>query len=415
MARAKTSSVTAELKAKNERLKLENERLRQQLTATAAAQRQGIAVRSLRSFFAALLAALAAALLLAGNLLFWGGNTVVDNARFNQTMAPLVRNESVQKAVASYTTTQLYNNVDVAAQVQSVLPPRADFLAPTIASQLRGATQSTFEKVLTNPQFQDRWNQALARAHARFIATIKQSGGDGTINLNELYQSLSGSLAGTKLAFLANKQLPSKVGSVQVVQGEQVRILHQVIVHITLWRTLAILLFLVCAAASVYFARRRRRMVVRLGLLFAAMMLATLIAGRIARETVAAQVQPAYADAIRQAVQIVLHPLVVQTTLLLCLFLLVALVAWLTGASRSATYVQGRVQLLFAGKLHRALFGERENGLTRWVGRHKRLLQWLAVVVVALLMLVTRLTPAAFVWYVVGLLLVVLLIELLGA
>ncbi len=415
IAAAKTTGGTTKLKAENERLLLENARLRQQLDTPSPVPGKHPVRRSIRGLAATLLLALAIALLVAGNLLFWAGGTVVDNDRYSQTMAPLIRNHAVQQAVASYTTSQLYQNVDVTQQVQNALPPQADFLAPTIASQLRGATQTTLEKVLANPQFQDRWNQAQSKAHARFIATVKQSGGDGVINLNELYQQLSGSLAGTKLAFLAGKQLPSKVGSIQVASGEQIRVLHQVIGHINTWRIVAILLFLLCAAASVYLARRRRHMVIRLGLLSAAALLATLIAGRITREAVAAQVQPAYADATRQAVQIVLHPLVVQTTVLLCLFALVALVAWLTGPSRAAVYVQGRVQLLFAGKLHHALLGEHESGLTRWVGRHKRLLQWAAIVVAALLMLATRLTPTALVWYVVVVVLAVLLIELLGA
>jgi len=407
--------VTAELKAENERLELENERLRRQLLTAPRASRRSNLARGLRGLSAAVLAALAVALLVAGNLLFWGGNTVVDNDRFTQAVAPLIRNHAVQQAVASYTTAQLYNNVDVTGQVQNALPPRADFLAPTIASQLRGSTQTALEKVLARPQFQDRWNQALARSHARFITTVKQSGGDGVIDLHELYQSLSGSLAGTKLAFLAEKQLPSKVGDIQVASGGQIRTLHQIITHISTWRILAILLFLLCAAASVYLARRRRHMVIRLSLLCAAALLATLIAGRITRETIAAQVQPAYGEATRQAVQIVLHPLVVQTSLLLCLFLLVAVVAWVSGPSRTAAFVQDRVHMLLAGKLHHSLFGERENAFTRWIGRNKRILQCLAVAVVVLLMLVTQLTPAALAWYAVGLVVAVLLIELLGA
>jgi hypothetical protein len=61
------------------------------------------------------------------------------------------------------------------------------------------------------------------------------------------------------------------------------------------------------------------------------------------------------------------------------------------------------------------LFGTRENALTRWVGRHKRLLQWLVVALAVLLLLVGQLTPAALLGYAVGVLVAALLIELVGA
>jgi hypothetical protein len=254
-----------------------------------------------------------------------------------------------------------------------------------------------------------------SKAQAKFIATVKQSGGNGVIDSNDLYQQLSGSLKDTKLSFLAGKQLPAKVGSIQVVSGNGIRLLHDVIVHIDTWRVLAILLFLICAGLSIYLARRRRKMVVFLSLYCAAGLLVTLLALRVTREGIAGKVAAMYADAARQAVQIVSHPLVVQTTTLLVAFLLVALVAWLSGSSRRAKYMQGRVQLLLAGKLHHALFGERENAVTRWIGRYKHYLEWVVVIVVAILALFTRLTLKALVLYVIVTVLLVLIIELLGA
>lgn len=414
MAKARTTGTTLkQLQAENERLRTENQRLQGQKPAPKPRRRSSW--RALRTVGAVVFTILAVLLLVAGNLLFWTGSTIVNNDRFNASTAPIIRNATVQKAVANYTTTQLYNNYDVSGYVETALPPRADFLVPTITGQLRGYTQTALQKILARQQFQDRWNRALARAHAGFINTVKQSGGDGTINLNDLYQQLSASLKGTRLSFLADKQLPAKVGNVQVVSGSGIKTLHQVAAHINTWRVLAIVLFLVCAGLAIYLSRQRRKAVARLGLFLAVALFVTLIALRITREAIADKAIPAYADAVRQTAQIVFHPLVVQTTLLLVLFLLVALVAWLTGASRSARYVRDRVQLLLAGKLHHAIFGERENAFTRWVGKYKRVLQWGVVIVVALLMLITRLTPVALLWYVVAAVVLVLVIEFLGA
>ena len=410
MARTPKGPALTQLQAENERLQAEIERLKRTLVPTPAAPPR----RSWRSVLAVLFALLAVLLLAAGNVLFWTGNTVVKNDRFTSSVAPVIRNHSVQTALASYTTTQLFKNVDVDAAVQNALPQQAAFLAPSIADQIQTRTESTLQKVAAAPKFQDTWNRILSGAQAKFIAVVKNSSG-GTIDINDLYQQLSSSLQGTSLSFLANKQLPPKVGAITVASGPNIGRLHNVIVHIDTWRWLAIVLFVACAALAVYLAQRRRRMVVLISTWAVIGLFLTLVAGRILRENIAGQVNPQYADGVRSAVQIMLHPLVVQTTTILVLFVLVALAAWLTGSTASARYVQNRIRLLLAGKLHHALFGERENAFTWWVGRHKRLLQWVAVIVAAIILLMVRVTPGALLASVIAVVVVVLLIELVAA
>jgi hypothetical protein len=268
---------------------------------------------------------------------------------------------------------------------------------------------------LARPQFQDRWNRLLTQSHAKFIATVEKSGGDGTIHLHELYQQLGSSLQDTKLSFLAGKQLPSKVGDVQVVSGSGIRVLHDVAVHIDMWRALALILLVICAALAIWLARRRRHMVILLGLYGVVALVATLIAQRLARELVAGKVAAPYADAARRTAQYILHPLVVQTSTIGMLLLLILLTAWLTGQSRSAHAVQSRLQLLLAGKLHQSLFGARESAFTLWTGRHKRVLEWAAVAGGVLALLVTRLTPKALLVCAILIVVLVMLIELVAA
>jgi len=411
--RSDDTTVVTRLQAENELLRAENRQLKQ--AAGNGDTLDDTPGGFWRKFGAIIFAAFAVALLIAGNLLLWTGNTIVKSDRYTAAVAHIIRSPAVQEAVADYTTRQLYKNVDVTQVVQNALPPRAEFLAPTIASQLESHTKTALDKVLANPKFQETWNNVQLRAHDRFIHTVKQSGGDGTINLNELFQQLTASLKDTRLSFLAGKQLPDKVGSIQLVSGSGIKTLHTVIVHIDAWRIWAIILFLVCAGLAIYLSRRRRRAVIRLAVLCAAGLFLTLIAGRITREIVAGKAREQYAEAVRQTVQIVLHPLVIQTTTLLVLFLLVAAVAWVSGHSRSAVWVQSRLQFLLAGKLHYAVFGPREHAITRWIGRYKRWLEWIVVVVVAICMLVTRLTLMALLWYVIVTVLVVLIIETLAS
>jgi hypothetical protein len=60
------------------------------------------------------------------------------------------------------------------------------------------------------------------------------------------------------------------------------------------------------------------------------------------------------------------------------------------------------------------LFGDGSNQFADWIGRNKRLLEWLAVSVLAILMLLVRLTLKSLILYVFALIVVVLAIEVVG-
>jgi hypothetical protein len=414
MAQAQSSGTSpARMEAENRRLRAENKQLKQQLVNEIPAPR--FTSRFWYRLGSVLFLVLAVALLVAANLLLWAGNTVVKPDRFNAAVTPIIKDPVVQTAVASYTTNALYDNVDVEQVVSDALPPRAEFLAPTISKSLQGSTESTLKTVLARPQFQDRWNGLLTRSHERFIASVEKNGSDGAIDINELYQQLDDSLVGTKLGFLANRKLPGSVGKVQVVSGSGISTLHKVITHIDTWRLLALALFVVCGALSIFLSWNRRRGVLRLALFSAAALFVTLIALRVTREIIASKAQDQYVEAVRRIVQILFHSLATQTATILVALLVVAAVTWLAGPGRYAGVIRDRVQLLFAGKLHDALFGQRENAFTRWVGAHKHILEWCIVGVMAILLLVNRLTVKALITYLIVTLLLVLVVELLGA
>jgi hypothetical protein len=404
-----------EMRAEQARLKHENEHLRSQLSAAAAPGLEPHSPFGWRGVLSIVLLATAAALLVAGNVLFWAGNTLVKNDRFAAAVTPIIQNSQVQKALADYTVQQLYQNVDVEKTVSDALPPRADFIAPTIASQLRSTTQATLAKILARPQFQARASEAITRAHDRYIATVKTHGSDGVLNVHELYDQISGSLQDTKLSFLAGRKLPAKVGNIQVASGPQIGVVSNIANHIDLWRTLAILLCLACAVGGIFLARRRRRAVVRLGILTAVFMFVTLLAIRVAREMLSGRVDAAYSEAIRQAYQIFARQLVMQTATLLLLALVVALVAWVSGPGRRAVAVRSRIADLLGGRAHAAMFGAHENSFTRWVGVHKRLIQWLVVAAVAVADLMIRLTPTVLGISLAVVIVLVLAIEMLAA
>jgi chromosome condensin MukBEF MukE localization factor len=130
------------LKAENAELKAENKKLAKQTQEKKDKKRSktlNLLQRSAVIFFVAL----AVALLTIGNLFFWVGNTVVKQDRWVAATEPLIKDTEVQKTLALYTTNKLYEQVDVQSIIQEVLPPRADFLAPQLSSQLNVMTKLT--------------------------------------------------------------------------------------------------------------------------------------------------------------------------------------------------------------------------------------------------------------------------------
>ncbi len=402
------------LQAENKRLIAKNEELRRKLTIQVAPKpvRQGTK-QTFRKIGIILCVGLATAMLVVGNLLFWTGSTIVNTDRYVAATAPLIKNPQIQDALAASITQKLFASVNVDQVIQEALPPRANFLAPTLTDQVKQHTDDAVKKILQRPQFQNRWNTAQERAHQRFITLVDKYGSNGSINISEIYNAVSQQLKGTKLGFLADKPLPSKVGNIQLVSGSWLSILQRTIQHIDIWRVIAILLLVIFSFLGVWLSRNRRKTVVALGSLFAAGMFITILSIRLGREIVANRVEPQYADAASQAYAIIAHPLVVQTFTLLVAALAVVLIAWLSGSSASSKAVKARIEQLLSGKLHSALFPH-ENSFTKWLGRHKRLLQWLVIALVACTILFVRLTPAVLLVQLVIILLVVVLTEILA-
>jgi hypothetical protein len=131
-----------------EKLRLENARLSAEHKPSRLFRRFGVIT----------LVAISIALLTAGNLLFWFGNTIVKPDRFTDATAPIIKDSTVQQTMALYTTNKIFESVDVQKITEEALPPKADFLAPQLTTQLKSGTEKTLQKTLAKPKFQEKWN-----------------------------------------------------------------------------------------------------------------------------------------------------------------------------------------------------------------------------------------------------------------
>ena len=413
---AQASSVSAntrvdELERVNLELKRENEQLRAELEKHSLSRKKSSFWRVPLTTLCVLLAVI---ILIIGNILFWAGNTLINTDKYVATVQPLMADPTIQTAVAGYTTNQIFDQVDVQSYVNQALPPRAEFLAPQLTTQLKGATEKTLQKTLASSRFQTLWVNINRKAQARLIHAIKTSKtADGVINLQDVYDRLGESLQGTKLSFLAGKTLPKKAGAITVINAPWIPKARFAVNNIGWLKPAALLLVAIFGALAIWISRHRRRMLIILGAVFASGMACTLVVIQIAQNRVASHVQPAYHDAARQAAQIILQPLAHQTWAVLAVSLLIALVAWLSGPYRWAHCTAMATRKYLAAPLHRLIF-KRENEFTRWMTDNRQTVQWVAVAVIGLIMIFVQLSFWLVVFYGAIIMAAVLVAEILA-
>ncbi|MDO8335310.1 MAG: hypothetical protein Q7T74_00815 [Candidatus Saccharibacteria bacterium] len=358
-----------------------------------------------RTVAVVLLAGTAGALLILANLLFWTGRTLVEADLYKDATRSIIQQPAVQKAVADRAGNAIFERVNVEDLLVEALPPKAQFAAPTIASQVETTTRGKIREIVASKKFEDIWVNVNTKSHDRFIKFIRNYEGDGTINISDVYAKLVQRLQGTNLAFLSQVSLPSSIGTIQLVDAQWLPTAHWVVKYLDTLRVVTIGLFILLSVLIVYISRQRHSVAAKLGVFYAVLMLLTLVAVRLGREFAVSQVDSFWRDAATQAWQALLSPFVMQTTGLLVLSLVIALIAWATGSGKRAKRVQQAANDIFNGKFHKALF-KKENSYTRWVGKYLVTLQWTAVLLAFILLLVISVSIANILWLIAALLIV---------
>lgn len=408
----KQSNELKKIQELNKQLKAENASLKKTVSKRSS---MGWIGSKWRVFGAISLVGLAGALLLVCNVLFWAGRTTLETDSYKQVSSEIIKDPEIGSAIALYTTRQIFQNNDVSGTIQSVLPPRAEFLAEPLSTRLEDYTEKTIAGILSQPKFQEKWIEVNGKVHATIIKLANSpEGQDGVISLNEAYQALSASLIGTKLSFLANKSLPANVGQITILESEKLRVIHVLSSNLNSFKYVSLALIIISSVTCVWLVNNRRRMVIVIGLIFSSLMIISLLGLRVVSTAVSSSVQSEYQVAVKHAVDIVSRPLVLQSYSILLLSLLAAGIAYIGSNSKSATLVRSKFQLFLEGKAHRALFSK-ENKLTFLVGQYRRALRVFILLVLAAYGLTIRLTPMAILVLVLVGLGFLVLVELLAS
>jgi hypothetical protein len=292
-------------------------------------------MRTGHNAWAGVLLAVATLVVILGMTAVWVQRQVLDREEWVDTSVELLENDDVRRAIGLYLIDELYTNVDVAGEIQGVLPERLQPLAQPAAGALRRAAEQNAGTLLGTSAAQSIWRRANERAHEAFERVIEDGSGEVTIDLQPLVEKAAE--RGGLLARAA-QQVPPDAGQLVVLQSDQLDAAQTIV---KLLRPLAIVLVLLALAlyvAAVFLSRDRRRTVIYVGacLLFAAV--AVLAVRRLGGNTIVDALSRApdseLAVAATWSIGTRLLVDVVSGTALLGLLLILG--AWLLGPGRVA-------------------------------------------------------------------------------
>ena len=418
----------AELEAENRQLKKTQAKFDE-----AGGQKAKGRLRASAAVILVLIGALLAPVAVIGT---WARAQLVDTDRFVQTFAPLAQKPEVQSFVAKEVTNGIEQSVDIDAMVSDLfdgiaqldLPPAAAQTLPllegTAANGVRSLIGSGVETVVESPQFASVWETTLRETHRRAVAVIQgdpnsmlQLSDDGTLSLSlgivitEVKTALTNQGIGFADAIpVIDRSVPILASNSLVL----VRTLYQVAITVGFWLPWVALGALV---AGVLFARRRTRALSWAGASVAVSLLLLSAGIGIGKLVFLGAVSPSIMPAATAEVLFVqLTELIASTLLaLITLFVLIAVGAWLAGASRLAVATRGALESGFAA-IRRAADrrGLGSGSVGRFVERwHSAILVLTVAVGVAMLFLIRPITFGAVVATLVCVLLVLCVAEVL--
>jgi Short C-terminal domain len=165
---------------------------------------------------------------IAGAFAVWVNRQALDTSNWASTSGKVLENERVQTALSAYVVRELFSNVDVAADLQAVLPAQLRPLAGPAAAGLQQLAGQLAPRVLASPQAQAAWVQANVAAHRQLLkvldgggAAVSTRSGVVTLNLHTLVSELAATLGVSSQVAAARAKLQGSTGTSAQATAQQ--------------------------------------------------------------------------------------------------------------------------------------------------------------------------------------------------
>ena len=180
----------------------------------------------------------------------WVDRAALDTDNWVTASDELLADPLVREAVSVFVVDQLYASVDVAQQLQTVLPGDFERLANALAIALRAPAAEAIDRLLATDAAARIWTEANRRTHTTVVAILNDETGpltstaDGvvTLDLRALVVGLAESIG---IPTAAIDRIPPDVGQVEIIESSTLRSAQTAVAIID---RMSLLLFLVVVA-----------------------------------------------------------------------------------------------------------------------------------------------------------------------
>jgi hypothetical protein len=178
-----------------------------------------------RRWYARLLILLASVLAFLALHAIWLDRQLLNTDNWAASSSELLAQPAVRNQAAAFLTDELYENVDIEAEIRSALPPRAQVLAQPAASLLRDRVELRARKLLQRPKVQTLWEDANRAAHQMLMRVLDGGGTavstqNGTVVL-DLKTLLAQLEAQTGIGGRVGAALPASAAQITVLKSDQ--------------------------------------------------------------------------------------------------------------------------------------------------------------------------------------------------
>ena len=214
------------------------------------------------------LVVLASVLAIVSILTTWVNRQMLDNTAWNKATTQVLQDPKVRTAIATYAINQVYENVDVAKELQTRLPKNLRPIAAPLAGALEQPATQGVEFLLQRPRVENLFIRASTVAHEKLVNVLENKTGHGistgsgvvTLDLHQLITEV-----GTQLGLPADAlaKLPAKAGTLTLMRSDQLAAAQtgiQAVRVLSAWLLVAVLFLY---GLAIFLARGARRATLR--------------------------------------------------------------------------------------------------------------------------------------------------------
>ncbi|HEX2427622.1 MAG TPA: SHOCT domain-containing protein [Gaiellaceae bacterium] len=289
---------------------------------------------------------IAGLLLLVSSFAIWVNRVALNTSVFTDTSTSLLDDDKIRAAVANRAVDELFDNVDVQAEVEAQLPSGYKSLSGPATAGLRQASYQIADRALQQPAFQRLFRVTLEQTHKTLVQVLEGGGdrvstanGEVTLDLRPIIQETADRIGiGDKIA----GKIPADTGRIVILRADELNTAQNVFELLkTLAWVLPILTLLVFGLA-VWLSGDRRSVVRNVGIVLLSVGVLGLLAASFTRNYVidALVAQQDDREAASNAWNILSELMRGSFRLMVVIGILFLVAAWLAGPSRLALGVR---------------------------------------------------------------------------